>query len=276
VYTPIRFSRMLDFTLAAARPAAVELEAETSAWIAEVVNNGGSVSAGRQIVVNTLIAGLKTDGIWTKLDRLWLFAAENEESALTDLVGLTLATAVDSPTFTADDGYNGNGSSSYVDTTYNPATQGTNYVQNSASAGIWVIAAPAQSATAVAMGLQVGTDYAADLTLRYVDDNTYARINTAVDSLDEPTLGAGLYMIDRSGSNNSDLYKDGVSVDSGVAASVAVVSGNFFIGARNTGGSPGNYATDVISSGVFGGALSSTEHGNLYTHLQTYMTAVGL
>ena len=105
-YERIRFGRMLDFSLAVATPAAAGGdEAETTAWVAEVVSNGGTVSAGRQTIVNDLIAGLKADGIWAKLDRLWLFAAEDQPSALTDLVGLTLATAVNSPTFTADEGY---------------------------------------------------------------------------------------------------------------------------------------------------------------------------
>ena len=82
-------------------------DAATIAWVNQVVTNGGTVSAGRQTLVDNLIVGLKADGIWTKLERLWLFAAENTISALTDLVGLTLATANNSPTFTADVGYTG-------------------------------------------------------------------------------------------------------------------------------------------------------------------------
>ena len=109
-YERIRFGRMLDFSVAVMTPAAAGGdEAETTAWVAEVVSNGGTVSAGRQTIVNDLIAGLKADGVWIKLDRLWLFAAEDQPSALTDLVGLTLATAVNSPTFTADEGYTSNG-----------------------------------------------------------------------------------------------------------------------------------------------------------------------
>src|SRR5262245_4406995 len=115
----------------------VGLDAATTAWVNAVVTNGGTVSAGRQTTVNTLITTLKSAGIWTKLDRLWLWAAENQPSALTDLVGLSLATAVNSPCFTADRGYTGNGSTSYIDTLFDPTT-GTAFNQNSCHFSVWV------------------------------------------------------------------------------------------------------------------------------------------
>jgi hypothetical protein len=42
-------------------------------------------------------------------------------------------TAVNSPTWTANQGFTGNGTSSYIDTNFNPATQGVNYTLNDAS-----------------------------------------------------------------------------------------------------------------------------------------------
>ena len=62
------------------------------------------VSSTRRTLVDALIRGLKTDGVWSKLDRLWLFAAENATSALVDVKEGRLATAVSSPTFTTDRG----------------------------------------------------------------------------------------------------------------------------------------------------------------------------
>ena len=47
--------------------------------------------AGKKLV-NDLIVGLKTDGVWTKLDRLWIFAAENAKSSIIDMVGLASST----------------------------------------------------------------------------------------------------------------------------------------------------------------------------------------
>ena len=58
---------------------------ETTGWIGKVYELGGTVSSTRRTLVDALISGLKSDGVWPKLDRLWLFAAENATSALVDL-----------------------------------------------------------------------------------------------------------------------------------------------------------------------------------------------
>jgi hypothetical protein len=70
------------FTVRGPTPLGVPLDQATIDWIAAVVTAGGTVSTPRGIVVNTFILGLMTDGIWSKLDRLWLLAAENSQSAL--------------------------------------------------------------------------------------------------------------------------------------------------------------------------------------------------
>ena len=61
-YERVRFGRMIDFMVSVPTPAS-EFEPETDAWVAEVVSNGGSVSAERQAIVDDLIAGLKADGL---------------------------------------------------------------------------------------------------------------------------------------------------------------------------------------------------------------------
>jgi hypothetical protein len=73
---------------------------------------GGALSNSELRLVSNLIRGLKTDGVWSSLDRLWLFAAENSTQALTDLVARSSATATNSPTFTANQGFAGNGTPS--------------------------------------------------------------------------------------------------------------------------------------------------------------------
>src|SRR5215475_5462531 len=73
---------------------AAVIDSDATAWSNQVTTNGGTVSSTRLGLISDLISGLKTDGIWTKLDRQWIYAAEDQPGALTDLVGLTLATAV--------------------------------------------------------------------------------------------------------------------------------------------------------------------------------------
>lgn len=85
-----------------------------------------------------LIGSLVGAGIWTKLDALWVLAAADEATALTNLVSSSYTlTKVSTPTFAANVGYTGNGSSTALSTGYNPGAGGTLYSQNDASIFGW-------------------------------------------------------------------------------------------------------------------------------------------
>ena len=93
-------------------------------------------SASQQTLQNQLVVDLKTAGIWNKLDTFAVFATDGDSDfALIDWIGLTDYTAVNSPTFTTNQGFQGNGTSSYIDTNYNPSTSGVNFALNNACMG---------------------------------------------------------------------------------------------------------------------------------------------
>jgi hypothetical protein len=78
-------------------------------------------SAGQQILQNQLVVDLKDGGIWSKLDTFAVFATDGDSDfALIDWIRLSDYTAVNSPTFTANQGFAGNGATSYINTSFNP------------------------------------------------------------------------------------------------------------------------------------------------------------
>src|SRR5262245_27860031 len=101
---------------------ASSLDASTTAWVSAVVAAGGTVSAARQTIVDTLIRSLKAHSLFSVHDRIWLLASENTQSALIDIVNLSSATN-SGATFTADQGYAGNASSTFVDTGFAGSTK---------------------------------------------------------------------------------------------------------------------------------------------------------
>jgi hypothetical protein len=274
VYTPIRFSRILDFTLAAPVPAS-SFQAETTAWIAEVVSNGGSVSAGRKIIVDNLIVSLKADSLWTKLDRLWLFAAEDEPSALTDLVGLDLATAVSSPSFVADEGYTGNGSTSYIDSNFNPSTASSpKFVQDSAAIGIYDRTDRTGADLTIMMGIR-GAAAAELFPLSDAGPSGRFEMNGGGTPFTESNANAkGSYLVSRTASDLTTAYKNGASLGTDTAASVGVANLDFFICSGNNG-SAFLPATDQAAGAWIGEGFDATTAANFATHINTYMTAVG-
>jgi hypothetical protein len=90
-----------------------------------------------QILQNDLIDRLVKYGIWDKLDILYVFAQDGDEDFGTinwiNPSGANSATLVNAPTFIINQGIMGNGTSSYIDTNFNPLTQGVQYKQNDAS-----------------------------------------------------------------------------------------------------------------------------------------------
>jgi hypothetical protein len=243
-------------------------DADINAWKAAVVAAGGSVSAGRETLVGNLITGLKADGIWSKLDRLWLFAAENTQSALIDLKARATATAVNTPTFTTDRGYATTGSA-YL-STYAPPGTG-NYTDNSAHIGDWV--ETATTSNAILMGA-LGTKQSLLTTLSgnydvYINDNSGSALASAV-----AKSNTGFLLGSRTGASTLALYLNGASIATGTNAASTPSLPAIFVGARNNGGTPDAPAPHRSAVASIGGGLTSTEAANYYTRLNTYITAV--
>ena len=100
-------------------------------------------SPAQQVKQNTLLVSLKSAGIWNKLDTFCVFANDGGSNfGLIDWKRLSLYTAVNSPAFSVNNGFTGNGTSSYIDTNFNPATSGINYTLNNASRFLWVKVIP--------------------------------------------------------------------------------------------------------------------------------------
>ena len=204
-------------------------DSATLAW--ETAVGSSNVSTGRKDLLDTLIKNLKTDGIWAKIDRLWLLAAENTASALVDLKGLVSATAVGPPSFSADDGYTGNGSSHYINTNFSPSANGVNYTTNAGCFGVWDVSTTPATGT-----IPIGISYfghLSDATIRYTDSNSYWRVNSSSATLTVAYPGAGLHIANRSDSNNSQLYYNGSSITTTTGAATAALAIPFYVLARN-------------------------------------------
>jgi hypothetical protein len=92
---------------------------------------------GVKLKQNTLLTSIKADGIWAKLDVFYVFAQDGgAEFATLNWKNPSANQSTLSPTppaFVTNGGFQGNGVDSYIDTNYNPATQGVQYTLNNAS-----------------------------------------------------------------------------------------------------------------------------------------------
>jgi hypothetical protein len=207
-------------------------------------------SASQRIKQNTLVLALKSGGIWTKLDVLYIFANDGGSNFGTlnwKAPTLNQATLINSPTFTNNQGFTGNGTSSYINTNFNPATQGVNYTLNNASRHNFV---RTQSITASTLdGVGSGNSNA---TVGV--NTTLLRINQGATSLPTSADYSGsnvLKSIHRTSVSNVELFV-GTTQTSRTFNSTTVINEQQLILARgvNVTGSYGGSQVSMYSMGA--------------------------
>jgi hypothetical protein len=235
------------------------------------------VSTGTYInAFNTFYIALKAMSLYTKFDRLWVLANEDATAALMCLVSLQNATAVAGPTFTAGQGYAGNGTTQYINTGFNPSTHGVNYTLNSAMLGFY-------SRDTATGGRDIGgTDAAtreAQVISNFWDNTAYCAVNQntgAGFASGANANGAGLYLGTRTASNAIALYKNGASLATAATASSALPNCNMYVCAlSSTAGAPAGFTARQEAMAFFGSGFSALEAAAFDTIVDTLKADIG-
>lgn len=250
--------------------------AETTTWVNAVVGDGGTVSAGRQTIVDNLITSLKGSGHWANTDRLWLFGAENTQSALRDIKTTALASVVNAPTFTANQGYAGNGTSSYVDSGA-VLTAMTAYTLNAASLFTY-IRTSRTTGQAYAHGVVGANGQPAQLFINYTSNNNFNSINNGNATGGTDINVQGGWVATRVGANDFRNFQKGVQTGPTETLSAAVAvptTRSVYVGARNNNGTADNFSADQFSILGIGGGFNTTDAPLLDAAINSYMTSLG-
>lgn len=231
-------------------------------------------SGDRLLLMNDLITGLKASGVWDKLDALWVTAAADSQAAGLNWISSSYTlTPVNSPAFTVDRGYAGDGSTSYLNTGLSPLAA-AKAVLNSSSVGVYINNDPGASSSKIEIGAA-----STGQTLIGANDNGTSfrfRVNTGTTAFASGlTGGLGLTSVSRTASNVTTPYRDGVAKNASNAASTAQPEVPLFIGAANASGSAALFSDRRIAASFIGQSLSDTEMASLYSSLQTYLTNIG-
>lgn len=223
----------------------------------------------------TLIDGMVTDGDFAKLDALWIMATQDATTAVLNLVSTSFPlTLVNSPTFTADRGYAGNGTSSYINSTFAPSA-GTQYTLNSACYGVYNRAANAAMGPGLMGGFggtltdfnQIQSDSGSDIFMRINEDTS------ASASFSNGSGNAGFIVGRRTTSSATAVFQDGVSRGTASGTSTSLATRTLFIGAGNFDGGPYKFSTNQFAAAIVGSGTVS--QANVYSRIQAFMTTVG-
>lgn len=257
--------------------AASGYSAEATAYFAAM---SVAPDATRKGHLNTLIAALKTAGVWAKLDALYIMAAHDAQAARVNAVNpASVATTSGTLTFTTDRGYAGNGTTGYMSTGFNPSTASNpKFTQNSAHMGAW-------SRTAGNSGAEVGTIIAAASpgsaavsTNVFGNSRVYVNSGNSFEAVANSPATAHICW-SRTGAATTPCYRNASLVVTSTLASVAPGNSEILLAAANSSTTgtitPVNYCSNQIMFVHWGSQLSGAEVTALYNALDTYKTAVG-
>jgi len=226
--------------------------------------------------IDGLVRSLVGAGVWAKLDMLKIQAVHDEQAARLNWISSDYtSTAVNSPTFTAYRGFNGNGTPSYMNTGFNPgAAIGAKFVRDSASLGLWSLT---NSSNVVNdMGNWNG-GWGASIQARWSEGVFTVAANSGVLANDPSDTSLGFFSWSRSNSTNVEKYKNATLVRTEAKDSSPVHNMPIYLGAINFNNSATSFGARQYACVFAGGALSQSEQSATYTALYSYLShpAVG-
>lgn len=230
-------------------------------------------SGARETLYANLIDGLVADGVWAKLDGLYVVAADEatfRENLVQSSYQLNrISFNGTSATYTADAGITGTtgGGGNFFTSNYSLLSAPGLYQQNDAMLAAWC--ASPTGATKALCGSYKTVDGSSDNKIRMQTDvggTAYWNINTSgtFESPSTPSPSTGFWLMQRTASNASAYYRNDSLVSSSTLASAALPDEYLSFGAFNLTGR-------AFASGA---SLTSDQRTALYNRLTTYITGV--
>ena len=217
-------------------------------------------------IENQIMIDLKASNVWSKLDTFANFATDGDSNfALIDWKRLLQYTAVNSPTFTANQGFTGGGTS-YINSNYNPFSQAVNFGLNNATIGAYIRTAPP---TPTGTKSVYGTGDTDGITLLpQFSSNCSIRLNATSGVGFASPDQVGTWVVTRPTNSNTTVYRNGV-VWSLSRLSTAISNRDIYLLRRND-------ATPMIWDGQIsfffaGASLSEIEAKSLTGILDNYI-----
>ena len=231
--------------------------------------------ATQQSAIDTLVKGLKTDGIWTKMKAIYPFVggtASTHKWNLKDPRDLDAAfRLVFNGGWThSSTGATPNGTNGYADTKLNPSS-----VLSLNSTHLSYYSRTNISALQVEMGL-----YEANKAVYLLYDFNGLGWK-GINSVDTPsgtifTPTNGMLIGNRPNSTTENYFHKGSLSQTISRNSVGLSAFKILLGSYNTAltNTPLYYSTKQVAFSTIGDGLTDTDASNLYTRVQTYQTAL--
>jgi hypothetical protein len=263
----------------------VTLNAETIAYQNSIIANGGSISNTALLTTNNFVETLKSAGIWAKAKMLWTAAGDQLAAGLVALKHtaanqLLINNGFTSGSYAQATGFTPGTAGPWLDTGINPATVLTN---NNHAIGVYSHSTQApQGFDTVDMGIGDDSFTNNRLLLSTINNGGFAMTDSysqagRLQTLN-PTAGKGLFISNRTASDNLGVYGNGTLLGSSTnSVTGAQPSGNIHLfGMHDTTlGTARFQSARPLSFAIVGDALTSGEMSALYNAYVAFCNAIG-
>lgn len=232
----------------------------------------------RQLIrdLDECIKALKYTFLWDTYDRLYLSCVNTAQSAALNAIDPTVGvlTQVASPTFTADQGWNGNGTSSYLNLGVAPNAL-TKFTQNNACVGAWSLSANAASTQALLGCADTANANDTQIFPRFTANLIDARLNSTILGTVANSNSAGHFAINRTGAVGFDIVMNGAVLASPASVSVGLSTHQMLWLANNNVGTASSFSTFVSPIFHIGAALTASQTAAQYQIFQRFLQRRG-
>jgi hypothetical protein len=209
-----------------------------------------------------------------KLDTFGVFATDGDSDfALIDWKRLSDYTAINSPTFNINDGYEGNGTSSYINLNFNASTE---TIIDSLTFGVWSnigTNGAAQSLIGAIANSGIGTQITPNLS---TTQRVFVSANSSATTINNtglsPNQDTELITLDTDGT--TQVLRRNTTTLGSSNQSQGQYNGNVFALARNLNGSPNVYSSTELAMVFYSEQLTITEIGDFQTSFSTYKASL--
>lgn len=239
-------------------------------------------SSDRLAKLTTFFDSLISNGLWSGISVLQIYASHAEQAALVNARNVPVVAANSGMTFTADQGFTGTSTASFINTNVNPVTGDSKLAPGNVSYATYIRGNLATNGCDVGF---VPTTSGKGILLYFTQatGNASFRVNTmdvnANNTFAGPSDISGLWSVSRKSVNSTTCFQKGtqVGITDTVNADVGESSNVIFVGNRNSGNNTSGTNGTTRQYGMFiaGAGRTPAQEAALNSAVTAYLTSIG-
>lgn len=235
--------------------------------------DGGQNASAVQTLICTGLVGNAQGNLYAALGGLWMFATNSTTNALLDWsANANNGTAHGTLTFSANNGYTGDGSTGYISTAANPHSS-SQWSLNTAAMGVCTLSSRTANQNWTGIGTSDATNYS---FIEALSTGIDGGVNDATtEHISGISNARGANYLAREGSSTTVIgYQNGSNVGSTSVSSTAIPNTVFYLMALNYNGATSFFNADQVAyvfftNGITSDAVAAAYYNAFHTYLQT-------